>query len=209
MPKLDCLVDGSLKKDKIMSELNLDKSKPTLVYAPTWRNSSLETNGIEIVEALGKMDINVLIKLHDHSYDLGLTNTDWKKELERLKTPNMRIIRNADSAPYLFVSDILLSDASSVANEYTVLDKPIIYFISPKIFERYGAGQDHKTWGTKAGTVVKTVEELNAAVKRSLENPGELSDVRQALANDLFYKPGTATQRAVEKIYELIDLKIP
>jgi len=204
MPKLDCLVDGSLDKNKIIANLQLDEKLPTLIYAPTWRYSSLETNGIEIIQTLSKMNINFLIKLHDHSYDRGLTHIDWKKELEKLKTPNMRIIRDYDICPYLYVSDILLSDASSVANEYTVLDRPIVFFDSPDISKRYGKRMDEEAFEKRPGLVVKSVSELKIAIEHSLQNPHEFSDIRNQISHDLFYQPGTATERAVKKIYELL-----
>lgn len=207
MPKLDCLVDGSLDKNKIISELRLDKNCPTLLYAPTWRYSSLETNGIEIIQTLSKMNINFLIKLHDHSYDRGLTHIDWKKELQRLKTPDMRIIRDYDICPYLYVSDILLSDASSVANEYTVLDRPIVFFDSPDISRRYGKRMDEEAFEKRPGIVVKTASELKPAIEHSLQNPQEFSDIRTQISHELFYQSGTATERAVKKIYELLQFE--
>ena len=207
MPKLDCLVDGSLDRKKIIAELQLNEKLPTLIYAPTWRHSSLETNGVEIIQILSKMNINFLIKLHDHSYDRGLTHIDWKKELEKLNTPNMRIIRDYDICPYLYVSDILLSDASSVANEYTVLDKPIVFFDSPEIYKRYGKRIDEEAFEKRPGIVVKSASELKNAVEHSLKNPQEFSNIRNQISHELFYHPGTATERAMKKIYELLESK--
>ena len=51
MPKVDCLVDGSLQRDDILRELGLDPARPTILYAPTWSAaSSLNTMGLELVE---------------------------------------------------------------------------------------------------------------------------------------------------------------
>ncbi len=209
MPKLDCLVDGALDKSKIISDLQLNNQLPTLLYAPTWRHSSLESDGIEIIKTLSQMNLNILIKLHDHSYDMGLTHIDWKRELERLKAPNMRVIRDYDICPYLFIGDILLSDASSVSNEYTILDKPIIFFDSPEIYKRYGKRVDEESWMKRPGLVIQSVSELKDAIENSLKHPGEFSESRKQVADGLFYKPGTATERAVNKIYELLELKKP
>ena len=36
MPKVDCLVDGSLSRAPILEGLGLDPARPTVLYAPTW-----------------------------------------------------------------------------------------------------------------------------------------------------------------------------
>ncbi|HXG64603.1 MAG TPA: CDP-glycerol glycerophosphotransferase family protein, partial [Blastocatellia bacterium] len=36
MPKLDCLVDGSLNRDTVLNALGLDPGRKTVLYAPTW-----------------------------------------------------------------------------------------------------------------------------------------------------------------------------
>ncbi|NUP90857.1 MAG: hypothetical protein HUU25_13745, partial [Candidatus Sumerlaeia bacterium] len=40
-----------------------------------------------------------------------------------------------------------------------------------------------------------------------LAHPQEFSAERRALARDLFHLPGTATIRAVKRIYELLDIE--
>ena len=37
MPRVDCLVDGSLKREEILLSLNLDPGRPTVLYAPPGR----------------------------------------------------------------------------------------------------------------------------------------------------------------------------
>ncbi|HYE91641.1 MAG TPA: hypothetical protein VEA38_11505, partial [Terriglobales bacterium] len=36
MPKVDCLVDGSLRRDDVLRGFGLDPALPTVLYAPTW-----------------------------------------------------------------------------------------------------------------------------------------------------------------------------
>lgn len=40
-----------------------------------------------------------------------------------------------DILPTLFLADLLISDASSVANEYTLLDRPIVFLDVPEMIE--------------------------------------------------------------------------
>ncbi len=71
MPKVDCLVNGSLQRDAIVQTLGLDPALPTVLYAPTWSPaSSLNAMGPDLVRALLQRPINVIVKLHDRSRDL-------------------------------------------------------------------------------------------------------------------------------------------
>jgi hypothetical protein len=51
--------------------------------------------------------------------------------------------------------------------------------------------------------------DVAAAVGGALAQPGRLSSERRAVAEQLFYRPGTATARAVACIYELLPLQAP
>jgi len=54
MPKLDCLVDGSINRDQVLASLGIDPSRRTVMYAPTWSPySSLVTMGENLVRQLG------------------------------------------------------------------------------------------------------------------------------------------------------------
>src|SRR6476661_4670377 len=70
MPKVDCLVNGSLHRDAVLVALGLAPERPTILYAPTWSPaSSLNAMGIELIDRLGAMPVNVIVKLHDRSCD--------------------------------------------------------------------------------------------------------------------------------------------
>src|SRR5437868_6667025 len=70
MPKVDCLVDGSIERDSVLRGLNLAPERPTVLYAPTWSPaSSLNKLGITLIERLKALPINVIVKLHDRSRD--------------------------------------------------------------------------------------------------------------------------------------------
>src|SRR4029453_18682674 len=50
MPKVDCLVDGSLDRDAALRSLDLPADRPTVLYAPTWSPaSSLNRFGISLI----------------------------------------------------------------------------------------------------------------------------------------------------------------
>jgi len=61
-------------------------------------------------------------------------------------------------------------------------------------------------WGRDVGVIVNDMDNLKKAIQHGLEHPEEKSEIRREFARKFFYKPGTATDRAVEKIYQLLNL---
>lgn len=57
---------------------------------------------------------------------------------------------------------------------------------------------DTDTWGRRVGVVVSRSEDIVEVVRNSLENPLPHPSIRRAMAKDLFYNPGTATDVAVD-----------
>jgi CDP-glycerol glycerophosphotransferase (TagB/SpsB family) len=219
MPKLDRLVDGSLHRRMVEESLNIDRSLPTVIYAPTRptrTSSSLAMAGEEIISTISEMNVNFLVKLHDRAYrEWRSRSSDWRAILKRLEKQNVRIVEDYDIVPYLYVSDLLVSDISSVVNEYTLLDRPIVLFDVPRLIqfhkrkeiERGLSSSDLEEWGRDVGTVVKDMEGLKGAIERGLSHPEEKRDIRREFAERFFFQPGSATDRAVQKIYELLGLE--
>jgi glycosyltransferase involved in cell wall biosynthesis len=210
-PKVDCLVDGSLNPAGIARALALDPAASTVIYAPTWSPySSLNAMGEEIIERLAADGLQVIVKLHDRSYDRlqrGSGGVDWAVRLSKYDAhPLVRVIRQADASPLLAVSDAMVSDHSSIAFEYMLLDRPIVAIDCPELIEQAGINPDKVRRLRSAAYVVRSARDMTNALVNALRNPGRLSAERRRIAADLFYRPGTATDRAVALIYRMIDL---
>src|SRR5262249_33076900 len=62
MPKVDCLVNGSLERDAVLTAIGLSPARPTVLYAPTWSPaSSLNRMGIDLIKRLQRLPINVIV----------------------------------------------------------------------------------------------------------------------------------------------------
>lgn len=206
-PKLDRLVDGSLDRRALLRKYGFSGRRPVLLYAPTGQlGNSLETIGEEVISRLrktGKYDI--LIKVHDHPRD---RQVDWPARLGPLLDKHTKLVRDFDVVPYMFLADLLITDASSVSNEYSLLDRPMVFLDVPQLLanmQRKGVALDLDTWGRKGGPIVKWPDETVDAVESSLANPRRLGNVRRAMARDLFYNPGKATDAAVDWIVRRLD----
>jgi hypothetical protein len=200
-PKTDRLLDGTLDREAILQEHGLGGDRPVVLYAPTGaRNNSLETFGEEVIHSLRATGLyDLLIKPHDHPKN----KIDWFEGLSPLEDEHTRLVRAPDVIPSLFAADLLISDASSAANEYALLDRPMVFLDVPELLEAAGGEKsalDLDTWGRNGGQVVGDPAAAVAAVADGLRHPERQAAVREAMVQDLFYNPGRAGEVAIEWI---------
>ena len=210
-PKADSLVDGTYDRADILQSLNLDPALQTVIYAPTWSPySSLNGMGEELVERLQAAGLQVVVKLHDRSYDRrerGSGGVDWAERLSRYEShPRVRVVREADSSPFLVAADAMVSDHSSIAFEYMLLDRPVIVIDRPELIRAAGVNRDKVLLLRSAADVVYDVDGLVRAVARAMAEPQRLGTERRSAAASLFHEAGTATERAVSHVYRLMEL---
>ncbi|MCE9601635.1 MAG: CDP-glycerol glycerophosphotransferase family protein [Gemmatimonadetes bacterium] len=203
-PKLDRLVNGELDRATILRRVGFSGRRPVILYAPTGqKDNSLEHTGEAVLERLratGKYDI--LIKLHDHPRDRG---TDWPTRLKPLLDKHTRLATGLDVVPYMYAADLLLTDASSVSSEFSLLDRPMVFLDVPQLLaamSKKGVALDLDTWGRKGGLTVRWPDEAVEAIAWSLAHPRHASRLRRAMARDLFYNPGHATDAAVDWVLQ-------
>lgn len=204
-PKTDRLLDGSVDRRAVLRSHGFDGTRPVLLYAPTGaHDNSLETVGEELLARLRGQDrYDVIVKPHDHPKK----PIDWFARLAPLEDAHLRVAREPDVIPLMAASDLLISDASSVATEYTLLDRPIVFLDVPELLAAAGADGDDRldleTWGRRGGRVASGCEEALAAIAEELAAPDEhLADVRRALRDDCFFHPGAATGAAMTWLRE-------
>jgi CDP-glycerol glycerophosphotransferase (TagB/SpsB family) len=197
-PKTDRLLNGTLDRASVLRELGFSGDRPVVMFAPTGAHgNAMEVHGEELVKYFTEtQEYDLLVKPHDHPK----ADVDWFDRLAPLESEHTRLLREFDSIPSLFATDVLISDASSIANEYLLLDRPLVFLDVPALLES-AAGEDDRldldTWGRKGGTVAHDVAEAERAVASALADPDRLSSVRKSITQDLFFNPGSATEAAV------------
>ena len=214
MPKVDCLVDGSMRRDPLLEEFGLDPARRTVLYAPTWSPaSSLNHLGVALIERLVQLPINVIVKLHDRSRDLRERysgGVDWMARLAPiLDRPNALLATNANITPCLVAADVMVTDHSSCGFEYLLLDRPLVRIDMPDLITLANVHPDYVDLLASAAHNVSGSDGANAvvaAISRALSHPGELSASRRAVAADLFYRPGTASARCAAAVYDVLGL---
>jgi CDP-Glycerol:Poly(glycerophosphate) glycerophosphotransferase len=211
MPKVDCLVDGSLRRDAVLRKLRLDPSRPTILYAPTWSaHSSLNLMGVELVERLLAHPWNLIVKLHDRSRDrreFYSGGVDWVARLNAVMSrETAHLAANADVCPYLAAADVMITDHSSAGFEYLLLDRPLVRIHIPELIRASNISEEYVSLMIDASTSTDSAAATVDAVERSLADPSSGSLSRRAVAQELFHEPGTATARAVAELYEVLEL---
>jgi hypothetical protein len=212
MPKADCIVDGSIDRGAVLASLGLDPARPTVLYAPTWSPaSSLNAMGTDLVERLLGLPVNLIVKLHDRSRDLRERysgGVDWAAALRPLMAAGRAVLAPAhDISPYLVASDLMITDHSSAGFEYLLRDRPIVRIHRPALIELANIHPDYVALLASVSESVDGVAGAVAAVERGLADPGARGADRRRVAADLFYRPGGATARSVDALYELVELE--
>ena len=124
--KLDPIVSGETDARSV-KDLGLDPSKPTLLYAPTFYPSSLEAFSKGFPKEFS--EYNIILKPHYFS----LANPKYKGQKKRLKHwakfDNVYLagLDEVNILPFMGLSDLLISDASSTLFEFAALNKPIVW----------------------------------------------------------------------------------
>lgn len=194
-PKLDVLFDGTLNNEQIKQRLGIDPHLPTVLYAPTWGSTGsvpMIKDQLIVMGQSGKY--NILVKLHDKS-------RSWRKYFTNIK--NVHLIDDPDIVPYYSVSDLMISDYSSVIFEFAVLNRPIVLVdTNTSHYPSSSIGIAWRDIGYRVSDPNKLMETMEHAFAHSEEKQGK----RKEYTQQLFYKmDGKAGKRAAEAIRQFVQ----
>lgn len=211
--KLDyCFREGYYRRDEILDVLGFNGSKPVVLFAPSFKPTCIPHIGERIADLAS--DFHVIIKLHPYSW-YGKYAPHWHHLLyERLvrKHPHIRLVpmEDHDIIPYLFVSDTIISEASSVINEFLIFKRAGVIFTldTSNLFHSDGEpllATDPATWCEGAYIHCNTVESLYEAVRMSLIYNDERRQHIQKWHNYVYaFADGKSSARIRETVKELL-----
>src|SRR5262249_3138238 len=128
------------------------------------------------------------------------------KLLPWLKANGGVLATGSNSSSYLLGADLLITDHSSVGFEYLLLDRPLVPIHVPELLAKTDVEPIYVQLMSEAATSVENINQLGTAVEESFANPNRKSESRRAVAGEMFYKPGTATARAIAEMYDVLEL---
>ncbi len=133
-PRIDQIFGGfdMIVRDKALSVLNIDASKKTILYAPTWRGENNSVNDTVsdfidkikgIANQIDATKYQILIKVHPQ---MAQYMTDFGSDAVKI-VPTW-----VDACELLGKVDVLITDYSSIFFDYLVTNKPIIFYMYDK-----------------------------------------------------------------------------
>ena len=130
-PRNDILINKNNKEDidKIKSRLNIPKEKKVILYAPTWRDNQYYEKGK--YKFATEMDFDAMAKELSDDYVLIVKfhylvkeNIDWTKYNDFI----IECDADWDIQELYLISDMMITDYSSVMFDYSILKRPMIFF---------------------------------------------------------------------------------
>ena len=124
--KLDAAVNGQ-GEQVTLSSLGLSEDKPTLLYAPTFYPSSIEKFKAHFAKDFA--DYNIIIKPHFFSLTKKQYSSQYRflRKLAESENVYLANVEDYNLLPFMAISDVMLSDASSAIFEFAALNKPVIW----------------------------------------------------------------------------------
>ena len=181
------------KKEALYNKYHLDKTKKTILYAPTFFPSSIEKMKDDFPAQF--KECNIVVKAHYLTFERKQYQKQLKKFEKWEEYDNCTILPLSEYnlVPWLAISDVMISDESSAMFEFASLNKPVIsnqyfklrfsyYFMPWKLKKRIDSSK-------KAYRVVldeaKNYNETIELTKEALLNPQKREEQRVKLSKDL------------------------
>lgn len=202
VPKTDILFSNTISSREILEDLGLDPNRKTILYAPTWSTfpnlslSSIPLFGVAICKAI-KNNVNFIFKPHQNVQRLN----EFPKQISEMRriikqNENMRFLDpSIDAVSLMRASDLLITDFSSVAFEFLLLNKPLMFI--DHLGKKYSDPNLLDIQIREAGEIVDNIENLATTITNCLENPHKKEKIRKRFAKDLFYYSETKNKSAV------------
>lgn len=195
LPRTDELFDQTWyksKREKLFQQYPQLKNKKIILYAPTFRGNiykgfhQIDFDAQKILENLSDEYV-ILYKFHPL-----VGNYQLKDD------PKIINMNHEDTHELFTISDILISDYSSIIFDYMILEKPIIFYIPD--YQDYknelGVFVDIENFGLPICCTEKEITD-------SIQQLNDQSLKIQELKNMFFkYQDGQSTKRIVEYIHE-------
>ena len=209
LPKLDRFFNGTYNKAKLINEFGLNPEKKNVLYAPSYKPTSIFLIGDQIPKLID--DYNIIVKLHPYSWQGKYASHSHHKFFEKMvrQFPGIHLVGPAktDIMPYMYIADTMISDGSSVINEFLDLERCGIIVDLPDEEQTHHDGtpllEDKSSeWLKESFIHLSPGSDILKAVQRAL-NPS--SGRKEALLKDKAYLFSYTDGKAASRVKQVVD----
>lgn len=203
VPRTDIFFDERYKEKKVnelYEKYPLLRDKKVIMFAPTFRGNGQKTAHYDFEQ----LDLELMYEQLSDEYVMIMKLHPFIKNIptleEKYKNFIVDLSHEREINDLLFISDLLITDYSSVCFEYALLNRPMIFFAYD--LEDYIASRDfyypYETF--VPGPIVKTSKEIVEVINKQQYNQEKLDQFRAKFFDHL---DGKSTQRVVDRLLKL------
>lgn len=169
------------------------KNKKLVLYAPTFREDpELDKN------LLNNLDIDLFQEKLGKEYLLAVRLHPQINQDQKLSPEVIDLTSYPDEKELLLLTDILITDYSSIMVEYTLLEKPVIFYpYDLEFYEFYERGFYQDYHEMVPGPIARSNQELIAIIK---EDEYDFNRIREFKESQFDHADGKSSQRVVDHL---------
>jgi CDP-glycerol glycerophosphotransferase (TagB/SpsB family) len=181
--------------ESLKKEIKLNPRKKNLLFSATWDGSGMSAIHLWH-DRVGELadTYNIMVTLHrmmSRKYTDSIKNNG-----------NIIFIENTELIPHIMISDVCISDTTSLIAEFCMLNKPVITFRTQKTARTMS---DVERMIDKISMRIDSFEQLRRMVEMLVDNPKEYTRNHREMVRITLGEPdGRAGLRAAQHIVKLI-----
>jgi len=212
LPKLDFYFQGRFNDTKsLLKKWGLNPHKKTLLYAPTYKPTSMYQVKDDIFEQ--SKQFNLIVKLHPYSwmgkYAPHRQHRIYERRVKKYAHAVLLPFEEYNIVPYYAAADVVMSEASSTVFDFLAFKKFGIIFDLPSDRLRHSDGQplleiDNRAFLKEAFVHISSGKEIARAFQKCLQPTPQMRAKADQYRKRYFYQlDGRAAERFVQKMEAL------
>ncbi|MBS6041254.1 MAG: CDP-glycerol glycerophosphotransferase family protein [Clostridium baratii] len=196
IPRTDIFFNEEMQdsaKEKVYNKYPEIRGKKIVLYAPTFRGNSQSD-----AKAALSFDIDKVVDTLPDDYILALKMHPFVKD--GIKTNNKRVVDLSDYPAIndiLVITDLLITDYSSIVFEYSLLERPMIFYADDLNSYEHERDFYYPYESFVPGPITTNTEELVEVLNNSNCDYEKIKDFKNKFFDDV---DGLASKRFVDRI---------